>query len=334
MSRNLTFVDFEKEVLSGKIKPVYFISAEGNYFVKKAMELLKGKIFGTNASDESFFLKYADEIKYNELLDLCRNFTSLFAPKKLIVLKRAERFSRNLKFIFDYAASPDADTTLILVFDNNYVNESKLWKDYNSYDFTELPDDYFLKWLKDEFAVKGCIINERELNFFASSVPSNFDIIIQEIDKISNFVSNSKDKIITKEIVLKSIGFAQTYTPEDLMVSILNKDAERCTDITQFLLNKSGISEIYLLSIILNYYADLLCFKTKGFMSLNTYEVYNKYKIWRERVEFSKRFNYKLQPGQFKEIFKNLLETDKKLKTSMIDSKILITSLIEDLIKV
>ena len=334
MDTSQTFLDFEKEVSSNKIKPVYFIAACDNYFVKKGSEMLKKNIFGKDESNDSFFLKYADDSKYDELLDLCKNFASLFSSKKLIVVKRCEKFSRNLKFILEYASAPDPDTILMLVFDRDYVNESKLWTECSFYNFSELPEDYFLSWIKSEFTSRGCAINDRDVNLFIASVPYNFDIIVREIEKISNYVDieDNKEKIVTREIILRSIGFSQTHTPEDLVISILDKDFKRCTDITHYLLNKSGISEIYLLSIILNYYTDLLCFKTQGVSSMNSFEIYSKYKVWRERAQFARTYSNKLKVSQFKAVFKNLLDTDKKLKTSMIDPKILITSMIEDLI--
>ncbi|MGH2575721.1 MAG: hypothetical protein ACRDFC_08505, partial [Ignavibacteria bacterium] len=116
--------------------------------------------------------------------------------------------------------------------------------------------------------------------------------------------------------------------------SILEKDKKRSMDIADYLLNKSQINEIYLLTIISSYFTDLICFKTPGFSGKAPNEYYNKYKIWRDRADFAKKYHHKIKAEELDKVFSNLLETDRKIKTSMIDPKMLVTSLIEELINV
>src|SRR6266508_487036 len=110
----LTFIGFENEVKSGKIQSVYFIAASGAHFVKKATELLKMKLFGEKSSSENVYIRYADETKYNEVIDLCINVTSLFSTRKLVIVKRCEKLSRTLTHFINYASNPDPDTVLVL----------------------------------------------------------------------------------------------------------------------------------------------------------------------------------------------------------------------------
>jgi DNA polymerase III delta subunit len=332
----LTYLDFRKEVDSGEIKHVYFVSASDTYFVGKASELLREKVLGSGESRDNYFLKYADETKYNEILDLCLNFTSLFSSRKLLVVKKCEKLARNLRHLLEYSASPDENTVLMLVFDKDYVADSKVDKEYGFYDFSSMPRDSYLNWIIEEFKLRGCLIKDHELSVFASSASSNFDTIVQEIAKISNYLDSgdNKEKYVTEDSVLRSIGYERTYTPEDLMVSILEKDSKRSLDILHFLLYKSGISDIFLLSIISSYYADLLCFKTRGILSTPPYELYNKYRIWRERAEFAKKYSNKIPAEKFAGIFKYLVQTDKKLKSTMIEPGVLMTALIEGLLNI
>ncbi|MGH2574598.1 MAG: DNA polymerase III subunit delta, partial [Ignavibacteria bacterium] len=219
--QNLTYLDFRDEVESGKIKTFYFISAYDNYFVSRAAELLKEKLFGSKDNNENYFIRYADDSKYTEVLDLCSNFTSIFSPKKLVVLKKCEKLGRALQQILIYTEKPDEDTVLMLVFDRDYVIERKLnTEEFGFYEFSELPRKYFFQWIAEQFENRDCSIDEPVLELFASSVPYNYDIAVQEIEKISNNDFGGKEKIISKEIILNFIGFDKMYTPDDLMVSI------------------------------------------------------------------------------------------------------------------
>ena len=328
----LTFTSFENEVKSGNLKPVYFISVSGTHFAKKAVEMLSQKLFGSTASAENVYVKYADETKYNEIIDLCLNVTSLFSTKKLVIVKRAEKLSRTLKYFLNYASSPDPDTVLVLFFDRDYVKESKLDKEHEFYDFTDIPFAYFLNWVKDAFVQRGCRISDEELNFFASSVPFDFDAAAQEIEKVSNYLGDTgTEAIVTKVIIARSGGFEQTYTPPDLMAAIVNRDMKRCMDISHYLLNKAGVNEIYLLSILTNLYSDMLCFKSPGISGVSSNELYRKYGIWGERAEFGRMYGGSLTSVKFASAFEAILETDRKIKTSMIEPRVLMTSLIETL---
>lgn len=335
-SKTPTYVDFENEVISGNIKPVYFISASGDYFIKKASDLLRDKLFASVKSNENIYRKYADETKYNEIIDLCQNVTSLFSSKKLVIVRRCEKFARNLKHILEYAAKPDPDSIMVLVFDREYLAESRLDKEYTFYDFSDLPVEYIFRLIREEFSIRGFKINEEELNYFAGMRPFDFDVTVNEIEKISNYLAygGSEERTVPMEIILKSSGFEKTYTPLDLITSILNRDMKRCMDILHYLLYKAGLNEVYLLSLLTGYYTDLLCFKTPGIRSMNPNDLYKKYGMWRARAEFGKTHGAKFRSSQFGVIFENLLETDKKLKTTMIDPKLMITALIENLINI
>jgi len=268
-----TYSDFEEQVKAGKLQPVYFITASDNYFLSRAGELLRDKITGSKEAKESFFLKYADETTGDEIIDLCRNFSSLFSANKIIVVKRCEKLGKKLDEILEYSQNPDPDTTLLLVFDKEYVLEKKLDSNISFYDFSDLPDDEYFEWVKSEFNSRGCIINTPELNLFISEVPCSFELVKNEISKIVNYcdeISENSDKTVTKEILYKFTGYDTSYTPDELMSSILRKDTRNAIEILDNMLNKGAISEIYLLNIITGYYMDLMSAKTRGFDSIPT----------------------------------------------------------------
>lgn len=327
-----TFIDFQSELNSGKIRNVYYIAALDNYFISKAGEVLREKLSGSKDNKDNFFLKYADESSLQEIIDLSANFASLFSSQKIIFVKRCEKFSRKLNDLIDFFKNPTQDTYTLLIFDKDYVLEKKLNKDLEFYDFTELPAKALNDWVKSEFEKREIKIDDGALEFFISSVPGSFDLLTAEIDKISNYDFEGSDKIITKDLILKSTGYDKEYTPDELIYSIIKKDHKRALQILDNLINSSGLNEIYLLSIISNYYMDLISFKTKGFENGDKSAMYGKYKMWGERAKFAKNYHKLLNINSLELSFNLILDTDKKLKTSMLDSKILMTSLVEELI--
>jgi len=327
-----TFLDFRKEINSGKVKNVYFVMAADNYFIGRASEILREKLFGSKDNKDNFFLRYGDEDSPHEIIDLSNNFSSLFSTSKVVVVKRCEKLASKLDELIEYTKKPDRDTTLILCFDKDYVLEKKINKELPFYDFTELPDNDYIDWVKSEFELRNCSIENDALDLFLTLVPQSFDLVITEVEKLCNYVIGSEPGIINKEIIQRFIGYDTEYSPEQLMYCIVHKQSGRSTEILEYLLNKGGVNEIFLLSILTNYYLDLISFKTRGFSNGDNYSLYGKYKIWGERLKFAKTFHNLLDENKLRYSLLRLLETDQKLKTSMLDSKMLMASLVEDLV--
>lgn len=331
--RLFTYLDFVKDVKADHIKQVYFISASDNYFLNKAGELLREKLSGSASDRNNYFVKYADETGTEEIVDLCTNYTSLFSEKKIVIVKKCEKLGRKFEEMRAYEDKPDPGTFLLLVFDKEYVNEKKLDKQYSFYDFSDLPEKDFYTWVRNEFETKGCGIKDEDLILFITSVPRNFDLIENEILKISNYYYNAdeKERIVSKEMILKFIGYDSEFTPYELMDAIMRKESKKSMEILDFLLNKGSVNPVFLLTIINGYYMDLLAFKNK---SLN--EWYggnlNKYPLWGDKVNFVRSYSKVLKLSQLAEAFEKLQETDLKLKSSMIDTNVLFTALIERLV--
>ncbi len=329
-----TYLDFQNEVKAGKVRNVYFVMASDNYFVGKSSEILREKLFGSKNNKDNFFLRYGDEDSAEEILDLCNNFSSLFSSSKVIVVKRSEKLAKKLDELVEYSSKPDKDTTLMLCFDKDYVIDKKLNKELSFYDFTELPVKAYAEWIKSEFESRNSEIDNDALEMFLTLVPEGFDLVVTEIEKLCTYIIGNESNRISKQIVEKLVGYETEYSPEQLMSAIIGKKGNKSLEILDFLLNKGGINEIFLLSILTNYYFDLISFKTKGFSKGDNYSFYGKYKMWGDRLKFAKTFHNLLNEKQLKYSLLRILETDQKLKTSMLDSKTLMASLIEDLVNI
>lgn len=329
-----TFLDFTKEVASGSMRNVYYIASVDNYFLLKAGEILREKLFGSKDSKENFFLKYADETPMQELFDLTSGGASLFSSRKLVIVKRCEKYSRKLSEFIELSKGKSEDSYILYAFDTSFVYEKKLdqIKDIEFYDFSELPRRELYDWVKQEFGAHGISVNTDALDLFITSIPSSFDLLSSEIEKVSNYDFEGKEQVLTKEIILQFIGYDRDYSPEELMISIVKKDQNRAFTILNNLLNTKGLNEVYLLSLISNYYMDMLSFKSQGLDAMDSRIIYQKYKMWGDRVKFAKSYHKLLNTSALESSFNRILDTDKKLKTSMLDPKILMTSLVDELI--
>lgn len=327
-----TFLEFQTEVSKGKISNVYYIAANDNYFVSQAGEILREKLFGSISNKDNFFIRYADETSIEDLIDLSSGFSSLFSSLKLIVVKRCEKYSRKLIELLEFSRKTDPDTYLLLVFDQDFVIEKKLHDNTEFYDFSELPLKSLSEWVRSEFFRRKVDIDDGAIAKFIELVPNSFELRSSEIEKISNFDFAGTEPRITADLIQKFIGYDKDYSPEELVHSIIKKDHAKSFRILDILLNSNGLNEIYLLSIISNYYMDLISYKAKGMDSMDNKNIYGKYKLWGDKAKFAKNNHKSISVASLENSFGYILDTDKKLKTSMLNSRILMTSLVEDLI--
>ncbi|MEO8513803.1 MAG: DNA polymerase III subunit delta [Ignavibacteria bacterium] len=330
----LGFQDFQKEISAGKIRNAYYIAAVDNYFISKAAELLREKLFGSKDIKDNFFLIYADETPMQEVFDLAESSASLFASQKMVIIKRCEKYSRKMSELIEFSKKIGEDSYILFCFDTQFVVEKKLNDDKSIafFNFSDMPQRELYDWVRNEFEKNGIRINNDALDLFLTSIPSSFDLINSEIEKISNFDFGKVEPVITKEIILEFTGYDREYTPEELMSCIVKKDRNRAFTVLNNLLNNKGLNEVYLLSLISNYYMDLISFKSQGLDSMDTRAIYQKYKMWGDRVKFAKNYHKLLNINSLEGSFIQIIETDKKLKTSMMDPKILLASLVEGLI--
>ena len=326
-----TYPDFRLEIEAGKIKNYYLISASDSYFLSEAGSLLREKLSGSPDNTDNFYLKYADETPLTDVIDLISGSASLFSSGKILILKRCEKYSRKLKEFLELIKKTDKDTHALFVFDRDFVAEKKL--DVSEfYNFSELSQRALIEWIKSEFELNGLKINIDAVESFLTIVPLSFDLMSSEINKISNYDFGSAEKTVTREIIMEFTGYDPEFSPDELIYSIIHKNHEKALKILDNLLNSKGMNEVYLLSILSGYYLDIMSFKTSGIEKLDSKTLYAKYKLWGERVRFAKSNHNFININSIEVSLEKILDTDKKLKSTMLNSKVLLTSLVEELI--
>lgn len=326
-----TYFELEKELTSNKLRQVYFISAFDGYFTNRFLQKLQNIKFHSTERNENYFIRYADETSIDQLIELCTNFTSLFSTEKLVVVKRSEKYSRNYSKLIEFTSKTFISTTLVLIFDRETVLEKKMYDKAEFFELSELKDADYIKWIKEEINIDGYSIDSAALNYFIDNIPKVFDLVYQEIIKIKCYLSEQQEKKITIETLNKLLGYSEESTPLELLTAILDKDTNRTLQISDYLLNSASFNEINLVSMLSYYFGDLLCFKSKEFSKTQRNELYNKYRIWGDRSGFARTYSNKITFGDLSEGFNKIVSVEHKLKTSMLDSKVLFTSLVKDL---
>ncbi len=112
----LTPNEFDTQIYSGPLAPVYLFLGEEDFFLDSCIRTLKEKIFGPTEDIFNYNLIFGDdkEVDAEEILTLCKTLP-LFSPQRLVIVKRIDKLRANsLEAIQDYVQNPLSSTCLAL----------------------------------------------------------------------------------------------------------------------------------------------------------------------------------------------------------------------------
>lgn len=320
-----SFFDFQNELSLNDIKNVYFISSSDSYFISKATEILRHKLFGDNNNVSDYFIRYADETPLNELAAILVS-DSLFSSAKLVLVKRCEKYSKKIDEFISLFDNIHRDVKVMLVFDPEFVKDKKLDKNLSFYNFSDLPDSHAKDFVITEFSQRGISVSSDAAGMFLSLLPPNVDYIVSEVEKISNTEQVCKSMQLTEEVFSALYTYQSDESPQEIVEALILKDKKRALRHLQNLINNS-VNEIYLLSVLSGYFTDILAEKSKP----KGYRVSEKItggNPWYQRGDFIRSVSSEISFQRIKNILSMILVTDKLLKSTNIDAGLLLFTLI------
>ena len=253
--KKLTAEQLKKSIASGEFAPVYLFSGDDIFrkqeIVKKIISALKVDEFNLTQED----CQQTKDI--GEVLTLA-NTMPAFAEKRAIVLNNIDKLTKNpFTALINYLQNPLSSTCLIL-FHNDYKKFKKdktltsaLSEDSAEVLFDELKGASLQKWLKDNFAAKNLKINSDTLMMLEELVGSDLNALTMEIEKLSLLLAKRKDKTVTEEDLLSSIGYSKEENPFALNNAVLSLNKKEALKIIDNLL-KAGEEPIAILNKISN----------------------------------------------------------------------------------
>lgn len=112
----IKFSDLQKNIVQGKISPVYFFTGEENFLKEEALGILKKHFFSDASSLQfNYNLYYAAESDAEKILDTALTLPFL-SPRRLIVIKEAEKLKcYQQENLVNYLANPAGSACLVFM---------------------------------------------------------------------------------------------------------------------------------------------------------------------------------------------------------------------------
>ncbi len=257
----LTPESFEKELKSGKLKPVYFFYGEEYFLIEQALKLAIEKIVPEGTRDFNLDLLYGEEVPGDRVIQIATAIP-MMAKKRLVIVKNIDRLNPTGKaLLIKYAARPSPQTTLILVANRSDLKKfhKDLLKVAQGVQFKALTERKLFQWILEEFERRGKRITPRAAQLLLARSGRSLQEISNEINKLVQFSKNVQE--IDESAVENLVGISKAFNIFEVWDSVGEKKFMRSVAIVRQML-ELGESPIYIVTMLTSYFTKLLRIKT------------------------------------------------------------------------
>lgn len=338
----ITESELKTQIKSNIFKRAYFIYGDEKYLVKYYTELLTNKILQGNKSPfnlQNFFSPELDIDKLNSAIESLPLLTPVKCVRvfDLDVEKESANAIKKLKEII----SDLPETTVLVIaltsltFDlkrsSKWASFIKFFEKYGETLNLALLSDSKLKKQLIKWAEKlSCSLSEKNAQIIIDKCGNDLFVLKNELEKLCAFVNKGE---ITAEIINNLVLENFETNVFDLTKSIINKDYRHAFKILNtLLLNKED--PIAILAVMASNYVDLYRIKAAEQSAKDIYDIAKIFDYKRKmfRLENAKKYSKSISADSLQNCINILMETDYKLKSSRVDSRILLEKLIINLI--
>ena len=248
-----------------------------------------------------------DESNIDNVLDECAYF-SLLNEEKIVIVKNF-KLNNASKPLEKYLDNPNLNTRLVLVvndLDKRNAIYKKIKNNGTVIEITELKQNEIVNKINNYCKSKGITIDYLGVNKLLEYNINNYDLVLNDIDKLS-IVSNK----ITDDVIEKYASKVDGEDSFNLCDAITSKNFKKCEELTAKFINEK-MEVIPLVSLLAGQYRIIYSVKELG----GTNEVIaNKLNIHPYRVKLARDKAYLYTKEELENILLWLCDLDKNLKS-------------------
>jgi DNA polymerase-3 subunit delta len=313
--------DYEHEmtmIKSGKLKPLYFLYGNDYYLRDSAIHAIRQSMNAKGIHfDYGFFS--ASELDAAELQNLLFG-TSLFQSTKCSVISNVKGLLPSARKIINaYIKKPEPENILILTADE-YEGRNAFYKRIQESATTMMSNSPFENevpaWIRQYANKLERNIDMHAINELIRCVGGDLGKLSNEIDKVHMYLPEGQ--AITREDILKVSGFSKTYSIDQLLEALGQKNKRAAVEMCKNLL-ENGASDVYLIIAIYQYMWKLIMLKDPRLTGAS--DLAKHVRVFNPRqLDQLKGVASRFTMSQLRNSISALLAADRRVKTTAGDS--------------
>jgi len=343
-------LDFDKLRLAVRHKrfsPVYVFYGNEEFLIEESIKSVLENALAEGTREFNFDIIYGNEIDVQSLISLLLLFP-VMSPKRVVVMRNSEKFLNKLsrskkekdaESFINYLKRPNPDTIFIIVL-NEVDFEKEIYKKlFELAEVVELraPYDWQIpNWIAkrvkeraEDEPWKGKEITSEACKLLQAYVGNSLRDLDNEITKL--FIFTGDKKKIDVDDVKQVVGLSRTFTVFDLQKAIGEKNLRLAITIIERMLQAGELPPV-ILTMLTRYFSILwklheLRKTEKDPKKLATSLQLSPYHI-REYLNQLDKF----KESEIKNAFKYLIEADELIKTSPVNSEVVLSQMVYKII--
>lgn len=260
-------ITYEQLISSFKkrdFRPIYFFMGEEAYYIDKLSDYLMENVVSDENKAFDQTVVYGKDVDIDTVINLAKRYP-MMSDKQLVVVKEAQQL-KSLDRLTFYLQKPLSSS--ILVFCYKYGTLDKRKSVYNAinkagivFDSKKVYDNQVAGKVIEIAKEKGLSIDMKSANIIADFLGSDLSKISNEIDKLQ--IALPEGAVVTPTDIERNIGISKDYNNFELVDALAVKNIEKVNRIVDyFRQDKNGNPLVVTLSVIFNFFANLLIYST------------------------------------------------------------------------
>ncbi|MDR1781277.1 MAG: DNA polymerase III subunit delta [Tannerella sp.] len=259
---NHTYEGICAAVKAHNFQPVYVLMGEEPYFIDRITDLLIDNVL---TEDERVFnqvIMYGADIKVNDIIDSARQYPSMMANRRLVVVREAQ-LVRNIELLESYVKKPLESTVLVINYKYKKLDRRKSFaqaveKNGVLFDSEKIAEYIVPRFITKALKDRNIGADQKTISMLADFIGNDLSTLYRELDKLNVYLSNKSLTRLTPEIVEQSVGVSKEYNNFELISAIAAKNVLKANKIIRnFIQNPKEHPLQPTLATLFNYFSNL-----------------------------------------------------------------------------
>ncbi|MBW1799277.1 MAG: DNA polymerase III subunit delta [Deltaproteobacteria bacterium] len=188
MSKNSLPEDLIKSLDKGQLGPFYLFYGPDEFRIERMIDTIRKRFTLESAGDFNIEILYGDETKPDDIISRACSLP-FFAKRRLIIVRRTERFSAEAidRFV-SYLKAPTDSTSLIFI-SSKVDSRKRFYKTIkasgNAVEFRELKESQVVPWIKRTAEEMGLHIDGQACAYLHQVVGKGLRDLFAELEKLN-----------------------------------------------------------------------------------------------------------------------------------------------------
>ncbi len=259
------------EIREDRLFPCFFLYGEETYLADEFVRQLKDALISPDGQGFNLERFALEESRWADLIDLARTVPFFFSPWRIVVIETAAENDSQLSsleesIIKDYFRSPSSRTVLIIILAGKVKKTHPLVRFFSRLpsnmiclrELKPLKDGHLSRWIDKKLEERGKLATPEAKRRLEEIIGNDLRRLANELEKIVNFAAEKK--VVDLDDVNQVCDWVKTFVQWELSNSLEKANIREILLVLNQLF-KEGIKAEYILSIIANFFRDILAAK-------------------------------------------------------------------------